>query len=99
MSYVRSAEAIADIAASPQALFDYLDDQASLGLHMQEPSMMMLGGRMSYAFDDARGRAVGFVIRMQGKMLGLVLSVEEIVTEWERPRRKAWETRGDRTFW
>lgn len=94
MNYAHAAQALADVGTSAEVLFDYLDDQASLGSHMQKPSMMMLGGRMTYRFDDARGRAVGSVIRMQGKMLALVLSVEEVVTERQPPRSKAWETRG-----
>ncbi|AFL52507.1 hypothetical protein ABIE78_001612 [Sinorhizobium fredii] len=94
MTYAHSAQALADIGTSPEVLFDYLDDQASLGSHMQKPSMMMLGGRMSYEFDDAQGRTVGSVIRMQGNILGLVLSVEEVVIERQPPHRKTWETRG-----
>ena len=31
MSYAHSGEAVADITASPDLLFEYLDDQASLG--------------------------------------------------------------------
>ncbi|MDK1491180.1 SRPBCC family protein [Sinorhizobium sp. 7-81] len=94
MTYTRSAQAIVDVAASPNALFDYLDDQARLGSHMQKPSMMMLGGQMSYELDDAQGRAVGSVIRMEGTMLGVRLVVEEVVIERLPPRRKVWETRG-----
>ncbi|ASP56636.1 SRPBCC family protein (plasmid) [Sinorhizobium medicae] len=94
MTYAHTAQAIADVATSANVLFDYLDDQASLGSHMQKPSMMMLGGRMSYEFDEARGRTVGSVIRMRGNILGLVLSVEEVITEQQPPRRKVWETRG-----
>jgi hypothetical protein len=95
MSYVRSAEAVADIAASPETLFEYLDDQASLGSHMQKPSMMMLGGKMSYTFDHLGGRAVGSIIAMQGRILGLNLAVEEVIVEYEPPVRKIWETRGE----
>ncbi|KQW72760.1 SRPBCC family protein [Ensifer sp. Root127] len=94
MSYALSAEAVADVAASPEALFDHLDDQASLGSHMEKPSMMMLGGRMSYTFDYSRGRAVGSIIGMRGNILGLTLSVEEVVVEHRAPMRKVWETRG-----
>ena len=94
MGYARSAEAVADIAASPESLFEYLDDQASLGSHMQKPSMMMLGGRMSYTFDYTRGRTVGSIIGMQGNVLGLTLSVEEVVIEHQPPARKVWETKG-----
>lgn len=76
MSYVRSAETVTDIAASPETLFDFLDDQATLGSHMGKPSMMMLGGRMSYSLDDSAGRAVGSRISMRGSVLGLELTVD-----------------------
>ena len=61
---------------------------------MEKPSMMMMGGRMAYEFDEAKGRAVGSVIKMGGSFLGLRLFVEEVVTERDPPRRKVWETRG-----
>lgn len=94
MTYTHSAQTVVSVAASAEALFDYLDDQARLGSHMQKPSMMMLGGRMSYAFDEAQGRAVGSVIRMEGRILGGTLSVEEVVIERQPPHRKVWQTRG-----
>lgn len=55
---------------------------------------MMLGGTMSYEFDEARGRAVGSLIRMEGSVLGLKLSVEQVIVERHPPHRKTWETRG-----
>lgn len=94
MTYAHAVQAIADVATSADVLFDYLDDQASLGSHMQKPSVMMFGGRMSYEFDEAKGRTVGSVIKMRGNLLGLVLSVEEVITERQPPRRKVWQTRG-----
>jgi hypothetical protein len=94
MRYARHEEAIADVNAAPAALFDHLDDQERLAAHMNQPSMMTMGGRMFYELDAARGRAVGSVIRMGGNFLWLNLLVEEAVTERERPWRKRWETRG-----
>jgi hypothetical protein len=94
MTYAHSAEAVAIIDASADALFNYLDDQQRLGSHMQKPSMMMMGGRMTYDFDEARGRAIGSAIKMGGSVMGLHLSVEEVVVERQPPVRKAWETRG-----
>lgn len=88
-----AAETVVEINASADALFDFLDDQERLGQHMEKPSMLM-GGRMTYAFDGAKGRAVGSVIRMGGSVLGLTLSVEEVVVERTPPFRKAWERRG-----
>lgn len=93
-AYARHDEVSVEIAAQPQALFDYLDDQERLAAHMNRPSLMMAGGRMAYAFDAARGRAVGSLIRMSGAFLGVPLFVEEVVTERERPWLKIWETRG-----
>jgi len=94
LTYSYSAQTVVNVAAPAEALFDYLDDQARLGSHMQKPSMMMLGGRMSYGFDEAQGRAVGSVIRMEGNILGGRLSVEEMIVERQPPTRKVWETRG-----
>ncbi len=94
MDYARTDEATAEVHAPPDKLFDHLDAQARLGTHMEKPSMMMMGGRMTYEFDAAQGRAVGSVIRMRGSFLGLMLFVEEVVIERDPPRRKVWETRG-----
>ena len=90
--YHDHAEAI--IRASQAEVFAYLDDQTRLAAHMEKRSMMMLGGRMTYEFDAAQGRAVGSVIRMGGSFLGIPLFVCEVVTERTPPSRKLWETRG-----
>jgi hypothetical protein len=94
MTYAHTYEANAEVRASPDQLFEHLDDPARLGTHMERRSMMMMGGRMTYEFDEAKGRAVGSVIKMGGSFLGVRLFVEEIVTERDPPRRKVWETRG-----
>ena len=93
-SYVRTADAVVHIAASPELIFAHLDDQTHLGGHMEKPSMMMMGGYMTYAFDQTGGRAAGSVIKMGGHFLGLDLSVEEVVTVHAPPRMKVWETQG-----
>lgn len=75
-AYPRSrAEAVAAIAASPETLFDYFEDQASPGSHRQK-AMMILGGKMWYTFDHFGGWAVGSIIGMQGLILGLNFTVE-----------------------
>lgn len=94
MGYRSHYETSVDVAAEPAALFDYLDDQERLAAHMAKPSMMMMGGRMTYEFDAAKGRALDSVIRMRGDFLWLHLFVEEIVTAHNRPSRKTWKTRG-----
>lgn len=94
MAYPYTESAIVEVSTPPERLFERLDDQTRLAAHMEKPSMMMLGGRMTYTFDDAGGRAVGSVIHMGGSILGVPLSVDEVVTEHAPPRRKVWETVG-----
>ena len=49
---------------------------------------------MTLEFDAAKGRAVGALIRLTGRVLGIPLSVEEVVTERNPPQRKVWNTIG-----
>lgn len=93
-SGLRHEEMTVRLAAGPGAVFGRLDDPARFGEHMSERSMMMLGGRMSYECDGAGGREVGSVIRMSGTILGLRLTVEEMVLERVVPYHKVWETVG-----
>lgn len=93
MIYAHSAQADVEVEASAGRLFDYLDDQANPGTHMQRSSIMMLWGSMAYDLDEARGRGVGSVIKMSGKVAGLNLYVEEVVTQRQPPFIKEWETR------
>lgn len=90
----RRFETIVRVPAAPAAVFARLDDQTRLAAHMERPSAMMGGGRMTYDFDAGRGQAVGSHIKMGGSAFGLALDVDEVVTEREPPRRKVWETVG-----
>lgn len=89
-------EAAAVVDAPAPLTFNYLDDRALLGTHMQRRSWMMMGGRMTYAFE---GRAVGSVIKLAGRVLGVTVEVAEVVTEREPSRRKVWETVGFPGMW
>ena len=79
---------------APAQVFEYLDDPNQLTSHMQRRSAMMLGSRMSVVMDPLSGREVGSVIRMGGRVLGIALALEEVITEREPPFRKAWMTMG-----
>lgn len=57
--------------------------------------MMMAGATMRVETDVLQGQAVGSVIRVIGRVLGMNLVVEEVVTERAPPLRKTWETRGE----
>lgn len=84
-----------DVAVDAHSLFALLDDHGRLAGHMEKPSLMMAGATMRVETDALRGQAVGSVIRITGRVLGLDLVVEEVVTERVSPFRKTWETRGE----
>jgi hypothetical protein len=83
-----------DIDIDAGSLFAHLDDHRRLIGHMEKPSLMMAGAVMHVETDALQGQAVGSVIRMTGRVLGLGLAVEEAVTERVPPSHKTWETRG-----
>ena len=80
--------------APVEQVFAFLDDPQSLAAHMGESSMMMLGSRMSIDVDAGRGRVIGSTIRMHGRMMGVRLSLEEVITKRQVPAVKVWETIG-----
>lgn len=82
------------IPATAERVFEHLDDHARLAAHMSKSSWKMGGGRMEMVFDDKRGRVVGSRILLAGRVFGISLFVEEIVTERDPPYRKIWETLG-----
>lgn len=83
------------VAAAPEALFERLDDPLHLASHMQQRSMAMMGSTMRIGTDAQHGRAVGSLIQMRGRVLGLPLSLDEMVVQRELPRRKVWQTIGE----
>jgi hypothetical protein len=83
------------VAAIVDVVFDHLDDHRSLASHMEQGSMMMMGSSMKTTTGEGGGRHVGSHIFMDGRMLGLKLSLDEVVDQHERPLRKAWHTIGE----
>ena len=49
---------------------------------------------MEVVLDEGRGQKVGSQIRLVGRIFGIELSVDEVVTERNPPYRKVWETTG-----
>jgi hypothetical protein len=87
-------ESDVELNAPADAVFSHLDDHSRLSAHMTKPSWIMAGSRMAIELDASEGRAVGAIIRLRGRVLGIPLSVEEIVTERRPPLRKVWVTTG-----
>ena len=87
-------ESDVELNAPANAVFSHLDDHSRLSAHMSQSSWMMVGSRMAIELDATEGRAVGAIIRLRGRVLGIPLCVEQIVTERSPPLRKIWETTG-----
>jgi hypothetical protein len=83
------------LAVDGKRLFAHLDDHRRLSSHMEKPSLMTAGASMRIGTDEQHGQAVGSVIRMTGRVLGLHLSLEEVVTKHQPPQQKVWETMGE----
>lgn len=94
-TFDRHYEESAVINASPEEVFAIVDNHAALSAHMTEPSLMMGGGRMETTADEGGGQNVGSHLRMESTAFGLSLFLDEVVTEYEPPYRKVWETVGD----
>jgi hypothetical protein len=95
MTYAHHVELGETLQIAPHELFGRLDNPERLGRHMSRSSWMMLGGRMHYQFDEARGSRVGSVIAMRGRILGVRVDLQEVVIERSEPSRKVWETIGE----
>lgn len=91
---LRHYEESAFLPASVKHAFDYVDNHARLSSHMNQSSWMMGGGRMDIQADEDHGQVVGSHIRLSGKVLGIHLFLDEVVTQYDPPYRKTWQTVG-----
>lgn len=87
-------ESSAGLNMPAEVVFSHLDDHIRLASHMSQSSWMMAGGRMRLEMDAAQGHTVGSRMRLSGRVLGIPLEVEEVITEYRRPFCKRWETTG-----
>ena len=93
--YSRHEEYSGTLDVSPARAFEHLDDQRRLSAHMNERSWKMAWGKMDLRMDEKNGQAVGSHIVLEGRVFGIRLFLEEIVTERVAPYRKTWETVGE----
>ena len=90
----RHREGAVLIAGTPDEVFAFVDDHSRFASHMSQSSWMMGGGRMLVDVDGAKGQAVGSHIRLSGKVFGVRLFLDELVTRRSPPTEKVWETVG-----
>ncbi len=83
------------INASAERVFEQLDDQTRLSEHMSKRSWKLGWGRMETVLDAQRGRSVGSHIVLRGRVFGIRMYLDEVVTVREPPLKKSWETVGE----
>lgn len=83
------------VPACATEIFTYADEQSRLSSHMSKSSWMMAGGRMEVTTDEGHGQKIGSHIRLKGKILGINLFLDEVITRHDPPYHKTWETVGD----
>lgn len=83
------------IPVSLEDVFTFIDDHNRFSSHMNKPSWMLGGGKMEIQIDEGKGQVVGSHIHMKGAVLGIDLSVDEVITEHTPPYRKVWQTIGN----
>jgi len=94
MDWPRHYEESAVISATPKEVFNYIDNHTRFSSHMNKGSLMMGGGKMETRVDEEKGQKVGSHIKMSGKIIGIDLFLDEVVTKREPPNLKVWETVG-----
>lgn len=93
--YRSHAEATTFVRATPEQLFAFLDDPERLSAHMNRRSWMTAGARMEVRLDAGRGLVVGSHITLAGRVVGVRLSLDEVVVARNPPRDKTWQTVGE----
>ena len=94
-SLMRHYDDAALINSPAEGVFAFVDDHGRFSSHMSQSSWMMGGGHMDVTIDEKRGQQVGSHIRLQGKIFWIPLLLDEVVTRYEPPTAKTWETVGD----
>lgn len=95
MEKLRHFEESISISATPEAIFSFADNHANFSAHMNQSSMMMAGSKMETHIDEGEGKTVGSHIIMNGKMLGINLYLDEVITIHDPPNQKEWKTVGN----
>lgn len=80
--------------ASPDQVFDVLDDLGVTGAHMTLSSMMMMGSKLNLEFLTSFRRGLGTKYHWFGKMMGLTMDFTVLVTKWVDGIEKVWGTVG-----
>lgn len=88
MNFEKHYEESLVVPTKPEEVFNFADDHNNFSSHMSRSSWMMGGGKMETKMDVDHGQKVGSHIKMNGKILGIRLFLDEVVTKREVPKLK-----------
>lgn len=80
--------------ASPEAVFNCLDDLGVTGMHMESSSLPMMGGKLQLEFLTPNKTGPFTSYRWRGNVLWWKLDFTVVVTHWVAGRAKTWQTIG-----
>lgn len=81
-------------SATPEKVFQCLDDLGVTGMHMTKSSMAMMGSKLVLNFLTEDKKGLGTKYRWTGKMMWMNMDFTVIVTKWVDGKEKTWETVG-----
>ncbi len=84
-----------DINASPEQVFNTLDDLGVTGMHMTQSSAMMMGSKLLLQYLTENHKGLGSKYKWTGKMMGMNMDFTVEVTKWVKGVEKIWETIGE----
>ena len=93
--YTRHYEESLSIPAEPKEIYTFANDHKNFSSHMNKSTLMMGGASMETEVDEGKGQKIGSHIKMQGKVFGFNLFLDEVITKYTPPYRKEWETVGE----
>ena len=93
--YSRHYEESVLVPSTPDEIYTFADNHKNFASHMNKSSWMMGGASMETEIDEGKGQRVGSHIKIQGKVFGLNLFLDEVITKHSPPNHKEWETVGN----
>ena len=92
---MKTLKRIETYRATPEKVFQCIDDLGVTGMHMTKSSMPMMGSKLSLNFLTANHTGLGSKYRWTGKVVGMTMDFTVEVTKWVKDKEKIWETIGD----
>ena len=92
--FLRHYEETTFISAPSEYIFAYADDFHNFSSHMNKSSWMMGGSKMETKIDEGKGQRIGSHVQMEGKVFGINLFLDEVITIHDSPAHKEWQTIG-----